>query len=69
LLERGVVPPTDSLTAEIGSFILTATDFRPHFSIKESYKVVQTSCRERLKDGKPLCEDVPLLTEASARKR
>jgi UDP-N-acetylglucosamine--N-acetylmuramyl-(pentapeptide) pyrophosphoryl-undecaprenol N-acetylglucosamine transferase len=69
LLERGAVPPTDSLTSEIGTFILTATDFRPHFSIKESYKVVQTSCRDRLKDGKPVCEDVSLLTEASARKR
>ncbi len=69
LLERGIIPPTDALTSEIGSFILTATDFRPHFSIKESYRVVQTSCRDRRKDGKPVCEDVALLTEASARKR
>ncbi len=69
LLERGIVPPTDSLTAEIGSFILTATDFRPHFPIKESYKVVQTSCRDRLADGKGLCEEAPLIGEAAARKR
>lgn len=69
LLQRGVVPPTDVLNAEIGSFILTATDFRPHFSIKESYQVVQTSCRDRAAETNGLCEEAPLIGEAAARKR
>ena len=69
LIERRVVPPDDFLTAEIGSFILTATDFRPHFSIKESYKVVQNSCRDRMAEGEGLCGAAPLIGEATARKR
>jgi UDP-N-acetylglucosamine--N-acetylmuramyl-(pentapeptide) pyrophosphoryl-undecaprenol N-acetylglucosamine transferase len=69
LLQRGIVPPTDGLTSEIGSFILTATDFRPHFSIKESYKVVQGSCRDRLKEGRPLREEAPRTADAAAARK
>lgn len=68
LIERGIVPPTVALTTEIGGFILTATDFRPHFSIKESYKVVQNCCRDRLKDAEPMVEETPLLNQSAARK-
>lgn len=68
LIERGVVPPTASLTTEIGSFILTATDFRPHFSIKESYKVVQNCCQDRLKAAEPLIEEPPILNKSAAGK-
>lgn len=48
LLQRRVVDVSPTLVIELGRFILTATDFRPHFSIKESYKLVQKSCQERL---------------------
>jgi UDP-N-acetylglucosamine--N-acetylmuramyl-(pentapeptide) pyrophosphoryl-undecaprenol N-acetylglucosamine transferase len=48
LVERGVVEPSESMLADVSSFILTATDFRPHFSIKQTYQSVQNRCRESL---------------------
>ena len=48
LLERGVVMASPSLLSQINSFVLTATDFRPHFSIKETYRTLQRSYNERL---------------------
>jgi UDP-N-acetylglucosamine--N-acetylmuramyl-(pentapeptide) pyrophosphoryl-undecaprenol N-acetylglucosamine transferase len=48
LVEREVVRPSDSTLSDICGFILTATDFQPHFSIKETYKTVQKSCQDRL---------------------
>ena len=48
LVERDVVKPSEAMLAEISGFILTATDFQPYFSIKETYKTVQKCCRERL---------------------
>lgn len=48
LVERNVVKPSESMLARIRGFILTATDFQPHFSIKETYKTVHQCCHERL---------------------
>lgn len=48
LLERGVVMASPSLLSEINSFVLTATDFRPHFCIKETYRTLQKNYNERL---------------------
>ena len=50
LLERGVLEPSDELLADISSFILTSTDFRPHFQIKETYSALRKCC-EDLKAG------------------
>ncbi len=47
LLDREVISPTPLLTREMACFILTATDFRPHFSIKETYKTIHNCCLER----------------------
>ncbi len=47
-MERNVVKPSEAMLTQISGFILTATDFQPHFSIKETYKSVQKCCRERL---------------------
>ncbi len=41
LLERGVIRPSRALDSDLLGFILTATDFRPHFSIKQTYKSVR----------------------------
>lgn len=46
LLERGIAAPSPELLGEISSFVLTATDFRPYFSIKETYKTIQNCCSE-----------------------
>lgn len=51
LVERGVVQPSEAMLADVSSFILTATDFRPHFSIKQTYQSVQKRCRESLSKG------------------
>jgi UDP-N-acetylglucosamine--N-acetylmuramyl-(pentapeptide) pyrophosphoryl-undecaprenol N-acetylglucosamine transferase len=37
MLQRRVLGPSEELIAQISSFILTSTDFRPHFQIKETY--------------------------------
>jgi UDP-N-acetylglucosamine--N-acetylmuramyl-(pentapeptide) pyrophosphoryl-undecaprenol N-acetylglucosamine transferase len=47
LLERRVVAPSPALISELSSFVLTATDFHPHFSIKETYKDIYKCCHER----------------------
>lgn len=68
LLERRVVDVTPTLLSELSSFILTATDFRPHFSIKESYKQIQKCCQERLLAESPSATPA-VLPDAAARKR
>jgi UDP-N-acetylglucosamine--N-acetylmuramyl-(pentapeptide) pyrophosphoryl-undecaprenol N-acetylglucosamine transferase len=50
LVERDVIKPSKALLSQISGFILTATDFQPHFSIKETYQTVQKCCRERLSE-------------------
>ncbi len=49
LLERRVIASSQDLLFQISSFVLTATDFRPHFSIKETYKNIEKHCREKLR--------------------
>ncbi|MDA8307748.1 MAG: hypothetical protein M0Z81_13075, partial [Deltaproteobacteria bacterium] len=49
-IERGVLDPSNKLIADISSFILTSTDFRPHFQIKETYAAIR-KCSEGLKPG------------------
>jgi len=68
LLERHVISPSLDFLKEIDRFILTSTDFRPHFSIKESYRAIDSHCRERLV-GKRGTEDMAILYDAVQRKR
>lgn len=42
MIERGVVEPTGELLSKASSFILTSTDFRPHFQIKQTYAAIRT---------------------------
>ncbi len=67
LLERGVIMASPSLLSQINSFVLTATDFRPHFSIKETYKNIQRSYNERLGAEREAVTPAPL-TEQPMRK-
>ncbi len=45
LVERGVVMDRDWLLGEISRFILTTTDFRSYFDIKETYQKLHSLCR------------------------
>ncbi len=47
MIERGVLEPSEELLTMTSSFILTSTDFRPHFQIKETY----TALCKRSKDN------------------
>jgi UDP-N-acetylglucosamine--N-acetylmuramyl-(pentapeptide) pyrophosphoryl-undecaprenol N-acetylglucosamine transferase len=51
LLERRIICPSAELLGRISCFVLTATDFRPHFGIKESYRSIEAFCRQRM--GQP----------------
>jgi len=44
LLERRVICPCDGLVERLGSFILTSTDFVPHFRLKETYRQIVSLC-------------------------
>ncbi len=44
LIDRGVVEGSPELLAAMSSFILTSTDFKPHFGIKETFSVLQDRC-------------------------
>ncbi|MGC8493696.1 MAG: glycosyltransferase [Syntrophobacteraceae bacterium] len=46
LIERRVLEPTDELIAQTSSFMLTSTDFRPHFQIKETYAAIRKCAEE-----------------------
>jgi len=48
LMERAVIQPSEAMQPEVSSFILTAPDYRPHFSIKQTSQSVQKRCRENL---------------------
>ena len=45
LVKRGVVKDRDWLLGEISRFILTTTDFRSYFDIKESYQKLHSLCK------------------------
>lgn len=53
LVKRGVVSDPSWVLSEISHFILTMTDFRCHFVIKDSYKELFQLCRDREEAGKP----------------
>ena len=50
MIERGWIEPSPELLARTSSFILTSTDFKPHFQIKETYASI------RNRSGKPGAE-------------
>jgi UDP-N-acetylglucosamine--N-acetylmuramyl-(pentapeptide) pyrophosphoryl-undecaprenol N-acetylglucosamine transferase len=66
MMERGVLDPSDELIADISSFILTSTDFRPHFQIKETYAALR-KCSEGLQ-GVSLCRQTAVGSTQVARK-
>ena len=52
LTQRGQVSDPESLLNEIAGFVVIATDFRPHFTIKATYGELVKSLNESLgKDG------------------
>jgi UDP-N-acetylglucosamine--N-acetylmuramyl-(pentapeptide) pyrophosphoryl-undecaprenol N-acetylglucosamine transferase len=54
LVERGEVSDPEALETEIPRFILTSTDFRPHFEIKSTYRrLMESLSRAREKDLRP----------------
>jgi UDP-N-acetylglucosamine--N-acetylmuramyl-(pentapeptide) pyrophosphoryl-undecaprenol N-acetylglucosamine transferase len=68
LLERRVVTPSPQFLSEISRFILTATDFRPHFSIKETYRTIQNACQSS--NAAASVHDEPvILSDSALRKR
>lgn len=57
MLDRGVAGPSPELLKEISCFILTSTDFRPCFSIKETYRTLRKLCAENPPAPKELPND------------
>ena len=68
LLDRRIISPSAELLGEVSRFVLTATDFRPHFSIKEAYTSIDKCCRERL-TGEREPEVAAILPESLTGKR
>ena len=54
MIERGVLAPCDELASKTSSFILTSTDFRPHFQIKETYAAIRKCSEENSKSDRHL---------------
>lgn len=44
MLDRGVAGPSAELLRDVSCFMLTSTDFRPYFSIKETYRTIRSCC-------------------------
>jgi len=68
LLERHVISPSPEFLSEISRFILTATDFRPHFSIKETYRTIQSSCQKSMAEAN-VCDEPAVLSDSAIGKR
>jgi hypothetical protein len=50
MVERGKVTDLDAMEAHVPKFILTSTDFRPHFEIKFAYmRLMETVSRKKEK--------------------
>jgi len=47
IVERGQVSNLDILEEQVPKFILTSTDFRPHFEIKFAYKRLMESVSKK----------------------
>jgi UDP-N-acetylglucosamine--N-acetylmuramyl-(pentapeptide) pyrophosphoryl-undecaprenol N-acetylglucosamine transferase len=45
LIDRGVLDTSQELLESMSGFILTSTDFKPHFLIKETYTAIQERCK------------------------
>jgi len=43
IVERGKIADLDALESQVPKFILTSTDFRPHFEIKFAYRRLMES--------------------------
>ncbi len=54
MIERGVVEVSDQLLYRTSSFILTSTDFRPHFQIKETYAAIRKCSKTNCESGRHL---------------
>lgn len=67
LIERRIISPSPEILEQVATFVLTATDFSPHFSIKETYKSIENCCRERTSSDNQL-EQPLMLPDAAARK-
>lgn len=67
LLERHVICPSPELYRGLQGFILTSTDFTPHFPIKETYKAILALCEERIRKRTcpPITEREELVEEKS----
>ncbi len=50
LVERGIITDRDWLLKETSRFILTTTDFRSYFDIKETYRKLHTLCKGEEKE-------------------
>jgi hypothetical protein len=50
LVKRGVVTDRQWLLTETSRFILTTTDFRSYFDIKETYQSLHELCQEEEED-------------------
>ena len=53
MIERGVLDPSEDLLSKASSFMLTSTDFRPHFEIKETYAAVRNYVISHYKPAHP----------------
>jgi UDP-N-acetylglucosamine--N-acetylmuramyl-(pentapeptide) pyrophosphoryl-undecaprenol N-acetylglucosamine transferase len=67
LIERRVVPPSRDLISQLSAYILTATDFKPYFSIKETYRNIYQLCLDRMgaEDGSAVREARSMAAEAA----
>ena len=48
LLERDAVDVSPDLLSRTSALILTSTDFKPHFSIKDTYRAIQELCKKKM---------------------
>jgi len=67
MIDRGVADPSPELLSSISSFILTSTDFKPHFAIKETFTAIQERC-SRKKDSERQSFSPRALSEHAVRK-
>lgn len=67
MIDRGMVETSPELLSSISSFILTSTDFKPHFAIKETFTAIQERC-SRKKNSERQSLGPRSLPEQAARK-
>jgi UDP-N-acetylglucosamine--N-acetylmuramyl-(pentapeptide) pyrophosphoryl-undecaprenol N-acetylglucosamine transferase len=53
MIDREMLEPSEELLSRASSFILTSTDFRPHFQIKETYAAIRNRLKTDSKTGRP----------------